>query len=247
MLQGRDAERDLVGELLDGARNSRSGALMLRGEAGIGKTALLEDARERASDMRVLSVRGVESESDLPFAGLHQLLRPALHLLEELPPTQARALRGAFGLADETGDDRFLISAACLTLLSEVAEEGPVLCLVDDAQWLDTPSADALLFVARRLDAEGIALLGALRTGSAPRFEGREVPVLDVGELAPAAAATVVEERVGGVLAPAVRDYLVEEAAGNPLALVELPAALTTAQLAGDEPLPPTARLTRDL
>jgi DNA-binding CsgD family transcriptional regulator len=247
MLHGREGERDLVEELLDGARNSRSGALILRGEAGIGKTALLEDARERASGMQVLSVRGVESESDLPFAGLHQLLRPALHLLDELPPTQARALRGAFGLADEVGDDRFLISAGCLTLLSELAESGPVLCLIDDAQWLDTPSADALLFVARRLDAEGIAVLGALRTGAAPRFEGREVPGLDLGELEPAAAAAVVEERVGSALAPAVRDYLVAEAAGNPLALIELPGALTTAQLAGDEPLPATAPFTHGL
>jgi len=247
VLHGRDAERDRIGGLLTAARESRSGVLVLRGEAGIGKTALLEDARERAGDMQVLSVRGVESESDLPFAGLHQLLRPALDLLDVLPPAQSRALRGAFGLSEEAGDDRFLISAACLTLLSELAERRPVLCLVDDAQWLDTPSADALLFVARRLDAEGVVLLAALRSGYAPRFEGREVPTLELGELATEAAASVVEQRVQGALAPSVREYLVAEAGGNPLALVELPGMLTASQLAGEEPIPTAVPLPRDL
>src|SRR5262245_26612491 len=143
MLVGRDAERARIGALLDAARASRSGALVLRGEAGVGKTALLEDARERASDMHVLTARGIESEVELAFAGLHQLVRPALDLLNRLPGPQAAALGGALGMADRGGDDRFLISAACLTLLSEMSERRPVLCLVDDAQWLDTPSSDA--------------------------------------------------------------------------------------------------------
>jgi DNA-binding CsgD family transcriptional regulator/tetratricopeptide (TPR) repeat protein len=247
VLYGRDAERDLIGSLLDGARESRSGVLVVRGEAGIGKTALLEDARDRAGDMQILSVRGVEYESELPFAGLHQFLRPALHLLDGLPPAQGRALSGALGLSDRAGDERFLISAACLTLLSDLAERRPVLCLVDDAQWLDTPSADALLFVARRLDAEGIVLLAAVREGYALRFEGRQVPMLDLGALAPDAAAAVVDRRVEGLLDPAVRDHLVTEAAGNALALVELPGALTTSQLAGEEPLPAVVPLSHDL
>src|SRR4051812_12317943 len=137
MLIGRDAERAAIGALLEAARASRSSTLVVRGEPGMGKTALLDDAREQAADMRVLSARGVESESDLPFAGLHQLIRPTLPLLEALPRPQADALRGALGLSERTGDDRFLISAACLTLLSELAEQGPVLCVVDDAHWLD--------------------------------------------------------------------------------------------------------------
>ena len=165
VLYGRDAERAEIGALLEAARDSRSGALVLRGEPGIGKTALLRDARDRAEDMHVLTARGVESESDLPFAALDQLLRPALDQLEQLPPPQAAALRGALGLEEGAGDERFLIFAACLSLLSELAERRPVLCLVDDAHWFDTASADALLFVARRLDAEGIVMLFAAREG----------------------------------------------------------------------------------
>src|SRR5262249_49591584 len=159
-----------IGALLDAARQSRSGALVLRGEPGIGKTALLEEARGRAGDMHVLSARGVESESDLPFAALDQLLRPALAHLDKLPPPQATALRGALGLEQGATDERFLVFAACLSLLSEMAERRPVLCLVDDAHWLDSASADALLFVARRLDAEGIVILFAAREGEARRF-----------------------------------------------------------------------------
>src|SRR5215470_11403245 len=127
MLVGRDPERDTVGVLLDGARGSRGGVLVIRGDAGAGKTALLEDARERAGDMQVLALRGVQSESQLAFAGLHQFIRPALDLLERLPSPQARALESALGLAERTGDDRFLISAACLTILTELAERRPVL------------------------------------------------------------------------------------------------------------------------
>src|SRR5436190_10483429 len=175
VLIGRDAERALVGVLLEAARASTSGALVVRGEPGVGKTALLEGAREAAADMQVLSACGVESESELAFAGLHQLIRPALHLLDALPRPQADALRGALGLSERVGADRFLVSAACLTLLSELAEQRPVLCLVDDVQWLDMPSSDALFFVARRLDAERIVILFAAREGDAPRFDVRGV------------------------------------------------------------------------
>jgi DNA-binding CsgD family transcriptional regulator/tetratricopeptide (TPR) repeat protein len=247
VLYGRDAERALIGALLDAARGSRSGTLVLRGEPGVGKTALLQDARERAADMHVLVARGVESESELPFAGLHQLTRPALPLLERLPGPQAAALRGALGVAERAGDDRFLISAACLTLLAELAERRPVLCLVDDVQWLDRSSADALLFVARRLDAEGIVMLFAAREGEERRFEARELPDLELGGLNAEAAAALVDRSVDGQLAPAVRDVLVEQADGNALALVELPAALTASQLAGTEPLPSSLPLTRDV
>jgi DNA-binding CsgD family transcriptional regulator len=246
MLIGRDAERAAIGALLEAVRASRSSTLVVRGEPGMGKTALLEDAREQASDMRVLSARGVESESDLPFAALHQLIRPALPLLEALPRPQADALRGALGLSERAGDDRFLISAACLTLLSELAEQGPVLCLVDDAHWLDTASADALLFVARRLDAEGIVLLFAAREGDVRGFETANVPSLLLEGLDSDAAATLLS-RAAGEAAPSVRERLIEQARGNALALVELPSALSEAQLAGDEPLPEALPLTRQV
>ncbi len=144
MLYGRDSERDRIGALLEAARASRSSALVISGEPGIGKTALLEDTRERAPDMYALSARGVESESELPFAALHQLLRPALDQVDRLPDPQAAALGGALGLVDRPGHERFLVFAACLTLLGELAEGRPVLCLIDDAHWLDAASADAL-------------------------------------------------------------------------------------------------------
>ena len=195
MLYGREVERARVGALIDAARSSRSGALILRGEPGVGKTALLEDARVRARDMQVLAARGVEAESELPFSGLHQLVRPALRLLARLPEPQATALQGAFGLKQRAGEDRFLISVACLTLLSELAETGPVLCLVDDAQWLDASSAGALMFVARRLDAEGIVMLFAARDGCDRGFEAREIPELVVGGLDSDAAAALIAGR----------------------------------------------------
>jgi DNA-binding NarL/FixJ family response regulator len=244
VLYGREAEREAIGALLDGARASRSGVLVLRGEPGIGKTALLEDARDRAAGMHVLTARGIESESELPFAALHQLTRPALGHLDGLPAPQADALRGALGLGARTGDDRFLVSLAVLTLLAEYAERRPVLCLVDDAQWLDRPSADALLFVARRLEAEGIALIFSTRDGDARRFEAPGLPALELRGL-PAGAAGELLARAGPVeVAPRVRDELVEQTGGNALALLELSARLSEAQLAGTAALPAALPLT---
>ena len=246
MLFGRDAERALIGALLHAARDSRSGALALRGEAGVGKTVLLEDARARASDMHVLSARGVESEYELPFAALQQLLRPALRLVDRLPAPQAAALRSALGLADGGGQEPFLIYSACLSLLSELAEEQPVLCVVDDAHWLDTGSADALQFVARRLDAEGVVLLFSAREGDARVFEAPDVPSHTVEGLDHGAAADLLAHAAASA-APQVRERLLEQTHGNALALVELPAALSAAQLAGDEPLPEALPMTRRL
>lgn len=247
MLLGREEERTAIDALLDEARASRSGALVVRGEPGIGKTALLVDARERASDMHVLSARGVESESELPFAALHQLLRPALVHLDKLPAPQARALRSALGLDDGVADERFLVFAACLTLLSELAEERPVLCLVDDAHWLDASSTDALLFVARRIDAEGIVMLFAAREGDVRRFHGSDVQSIMLGGLDAEAAAALFARGVGGDAAPLIRDRLTALAAGNALALLELPSALTEAQLAGTEPLSEVLPLTQQV
>jgi DNA-binding CsgD family transcriptional regulator len=245
ILLGRDEERAAIGVLLDGARASKSGAVVVRGEPGIGKTALLVDARERASDMHVLSARGVESESELPFAALDQLLRPAFAHLGKLPAPQARALRSALGLEDGAADERFLVFAACLTLLSELAEERPVLCLIDDAHWLDAGSTDALLFVARRLDAEGIVMLFAAREGDVRRFGGPDVPSIMLGGLDAEAATALLARGAGGDAVPSVLVRLSELAAGNPLALLELPSALTEAQLAGTELLPEALPLTQ--
>jgi DNA-binding CsgD family transcriptional regulator len=246
VLFGRDAERAAIGALLDAARDSRSGALVVRGEPGIGKSALLEDTRDRANDMHVLSARGVESESELPFAALHQLLRPALDKVERLPPPQAAALRVALGLEDAPADQRFLVFAACLSLLSELADRRPVLCLVDDAHWLDTASADGFLFVARRLEAEGIVMLFAAREGDIRAFDAGDIPSLMLEGLDADAAETLLS-RVSGRTAATVRDRLIAQARGNALALVELPSALNEAQLAGDEPMPEALPLTAQL
>ncbi len=249
VIYGRDHEQARIGELLDAARRSRSGALVLRGEAGVGKSALLDDAREHAGDMLVLSAGGVESEAHLPFAALHQILRPVLELVENLPRPRAAALRGALGLAAGEGDDRFLVSLASLSLLAEAAERQPLLCLVDDAHWLDDASTDALVFVARRLEAEGIVMLFAAREGENRRFEGPGLPALHLGPLDPAVAGKLIDRREGIALSPEVRERLVDEARGNPLALLELSSALSEAQLSGAEavlaPMPVSARVER--
>src|SRR4029450_3124740 len=205
MLYGRDPERSIIGGLLEGAGASGSGVLVIRGEAGVGKSALLEDARERGSDMRVLACAGVEAESALPFAGLHQLLRPVLRHLDKVPPPQADALRGALGLAAARGEDRFLVSLAVLSLLAEAAEQRPLLCLVDDAHWLDDASADALVFVARRLEAEGIVLLFASREGEAREFDAPELAELRLAGLDADAAAALLDRHAGVGLSPGTR------------------------------------------
>ncbi len=246
LLHGRDAERDTIGALLDGARSGRSSALVLRGEAGAGKTALLDDTRERASDMRLLTTRGIESESELAYAGLYGLLRPALDRLDRLPEPQARALGAALGMADGDVPERFLVYTACLTLLSDLAESRPVLCVVDDAHWLDAASTDALAFVARRLGQEGIALLFGAREGDVRRFAGDGIDSLVLEGLGDEAAHAVVAEAASGA-SPAVRERLVEYARGNALALVEMPAAMTAGQLSGTEPLPEALPMTRQL
>ena len=214
------------------------------GEAGIGKSALLDYAATRADGLRVLRGRGVESESEFPFAAVHQLLRPVQDRIGLIPARQRAALHGAFGLAD-AGDDRFLVSMAVLSVLAEVAEKQPLLCLVDDAQWLDGASADALLFAARRLEAEGIVLLFAVRDDAAAGFPAPVLPDLRLSGLDPAAAAALLAE--GRPVADRVRDVLVASTAGNPLGLVELPGSLTAGQLAGREPLPDRLPVGRDV
>ena len=246
MLCGRDAERARIGEVLDGARASRSAALVITGEPGVGKSALLEDARDQAGDMCVLGGSGVESEAQLPFAALQQILRPILGLVETLPRPQAAAIRGALGLEAAGSDDRFLVSLAVLSLLAEAAEARPLLCLVDDAHWLDDASADALVFAARRLEAEGIAMLFAARESDVRRFEAPGLPWLQLGGLDQAAARTLID-RDGVALSSEARERLVVETGGNPLALLELSSTMTEEQLSGAEamlaPVPVSERV----
>src|SRR5260370_3196485 len=163
MLYGRSAETARIDGMLGAARAGQRGAIVVRGEPGVGKTALLDYAGAAGEGMRVLRGTGIESEMELAFAALQLLLRPGLGSMDVLPAPQAVALRGAFGLASSPSGDRFLIGLAALSVMSELAGDGALVCLVDDAHWLDRASADALLFAARRLDAEGIALLFAAR------------------------------------------------------------------------------------
>ena len=233
-LYGRDAELAVLGDLLDQARNGASGTLVLRGDPGIGKTALVTQATAAADGFRVIRVAGIEEESELPFAGLHLLLRPVLDRISALPDVQAEALRGALGLAKAGPADRFLVGLAVLSLLAELAADQPLLCVVDDAQWLDRASADALLFAARRLDTESIVLLLCARTGA---FAAAGLPELSLKGLSAQAAIELIGDSV-----PVSRRYRVlAEAAGNPLALLELPRVLDIA--APEGPLPLTDRL----
>jgi DNA-binding CsgD family transcriptional regulator len=231
-LLGRGSECDTLERLLARVRAGGSQVLVLRGEAGVGKTALTEHLVECASDCRVARAAGVESEMELPFAGLHQLCAPLLARLETLPAPQRDALRIAFGLSAGPAPDRFLVGVAVLGLLSDAAEERPLVCVIDDAQWQDRASAQALAFVARRLAADSVGLVFAVREPS----DGRELeglPELNIGGLADAEARVLLESVTAGPLDDRVRDRIVAETRGNPLALLELPRGLSPAQLAG--------------
>src|SRR5215472_5420518 len=219
MLLGRVPEHAALSELLEAARAGRSGVLVLRGEPGVGKTALLEDAIESADGMRVARVAGVESEMELAFASLQQLCAPMLDKLEGLPDPQRDALGVAFGLSAGAAADRFLVGLATLSLLSEVAEQQPLLCVIDDAHWLDQASAQALGFVPRRLLAEPVALVFATRE---PGEDFRGLPELLVEGLRDSDARELLSS-VRGPLDARVRDRIIAEARGNPLALLELP------------------------
>ncbi|WP_399934502.1 AAA family ATPase [Streptomyces kanamyceticus] len=229
-LYGREDELGVIDRVVHGAREGRSAALVVRGEAGIGKSELLAHAvtAARAEGLRVLRATGTESESELPFAGLHLLLGRAADRVAELPERQARALAGALGLTDaavETGGgDRFLTGLAVLTLLADLAEERPLLCVVDDAHWLDRETAEALLFAGRRLDAEGVVMLFAARDTYAPPFPAPGLDELRVGALSDAAARELLAEHAGD-LPQHAHAQILGEAGGNPLALRELPVA----------------------
>ena len=230
VLRDRHGECEALDGLLEAVRAGESRALVVRGEPGIGKTALLEYVRERASGCRVARAAGIQSESELVFAGLHQLCAPMLVRLECLPVPQRDALAIAFGMSGGGAPDRLLIGLAVLSLLSDVAEERPLVCLVDDAQWLDRASAQALAFVARRLLAESVGLVFAARV-SGDEFTG--LPELVVEGLHDGDARALLGSVLRGPLDVRVRDRIVAETRGNPLALLELPRALSSAELAG--------------
>ena len=230
-LLGRSGESATLDRLLAEARAGRGQVLVLRGEAGIGKTALMDYLAARASGCRVARAAGAESERELAYAGLQQLCAPFLDRIDRLPEPQRDALATAFGLSAGGRPNRFLVGLAVLTLLAEVAEEQPLVCLVDDAQWLDPMSAQILAFVARRLLAERIALVLAVREpGDALDLDG--LPELAVRGLSDAQARELLESVVRGPVDARVRDRIVAETHGNPLALLELPRAWTVAELA---------------
>jgi DNA-binding CsgD family transcriptional regulator len=234
-LLGRRDELETLERLLDAARDGQSGVLVVRGEPGIGKTALLDHAIESATGFAITHAAGVEGEMELPFAGLQQVCAPMLDRLERLPAPQRDALAVAFGLTAADAPDRFLVGLAVLSLVSAAAESQPLLCVVDDAQWLDHASAQALAFVARRLLAEPVALLFGVRK---PSEELRDLPELVMEGLSDDDARTLLGAVMTGPLDELVRDRFVAETRGNPLALLELPRGLTPAELAGGFGLP---------
>ncbi|HEX6886766.1 MAG TPA: AAA family ATPase, partial [Candidatus Nanopelagicales bacterium] len=249
MLHGREVERALLAEVVGHARAGTADVLVLVGEPGVGKTALLLDlvaAQQSAGGARVLRTAGVESESPMPFAALHRLLRPIADL-DLLPPPQARALRVAFGLEDGPTVEPFLVGVATLSALTEAGVDGgPVLCVVDDAQWLDSASADALLFAARRMSADPVAMVFAARAeeGGETAFVAEGLRVLRVEGLAEESARQLLEGLSDTPLPPDVVDRLVSETGGNPLALLELPTGLSPDQLHGTAPMPQQLTLT---
>ncbi|MFC0549351.1 AAA family ATPase [Planotetraspora thailandica] len=220
MLIGRHLERARLEELLAKAREGRSGALVVQGEAGIGKSTMLEDLASVADGMGVLRGSGIETEAELPFSGLHLLLHPFVDRLEVLPGQQAAAMRSVFGLAEVPVRDPFLVGAATLTLLSDLAARRPLVCLIDDAQWLDRASSDALLFAARRLHEDPIVMVFAVRDTAQP-FLTPGIEVMRLDGLDRDSAVELLAECAPELTVP-VRDRLLDEAGGNPLALMEL-------------------------
>ena len=243
-LNGRRAECDQLNGLVESIRGGHSRALVLHGEAGVGKTALLEYLAGHAPDCQTARAAGVQSEMELPFAALHQLCGPMLDQVAGLPAPQRDALRIVFGQSAEPTPDRFLIGLAMLGLLSAVAERRPLLCLVDDQQWLDRASALVLAFAARRLGAESIGLVFATRN---PGGDLAGLPEMPVAGLPDADARVLLDAALAGPIDGRIRDQIIAEARGNPLALLELPRELTPEGLAGGFGLPGALPLARSI
>lgn len=250
-LLGRRAECDALDRLLSAVRTGESRSLMVHGEPGVGKSALLEYLTRQATDCQVVSAAGIQSEMELAFAAVHQLCVPMLNLLDRLPEPQHDALGTAFGLRSGPPPDRFLLGLAVLSLFAAVAENRPLVCVVDDVQWLDKASAQILAFVARRLAAESVACVFAVR--DADDDSGRDsgvvsewgLPEMPLRGLSDGDARTLLQTVLHGPLDERVRDQIVAEARGNPLALLELPHGLTHAELAGGFGFPAAQALSR--
>ena len=238
MLLGRSAEQRRLHQLLTAARSGESGALIITGDPGVGKTTLLEDAVGGIDDVLVLRTRGTESEAELPFAGIADVLRPITGRLAELPAPQAAALGGALGLSPRVPGDPFTTFLGAFNLLALAAEEQPVVLVVDDAHWLDESSNDAIVFIARRLAAEGICILLAMRGELPTRFKAAGVPVLALAGLGPDDGAKLARQLVASPTSDEVVRRLVTITRGNPMALQQLSTLLTPGQLSGDEDLP---------
>ncbi|MFC0678722.1 AAA family ATPase [Lysobacter korlensis] len=249
MIVGRDPELRAVRALLERARGGDGGALVVHGEAGVGKSTLLAEAVRQSSGFRVLRTRGNEAESPLAYAALHRLLRPLLGRVGRLPRPQAQALGAVFGLeaGGAVGSDRFLVFLAALGLLTDAAEDDPIFCVVDDAHWLDDASAAALRFIARRVEFERIAMVFGARDGGLRRFDPEELATLHLAGLDAESAERLLLDAAPAPVPAAVVSQLVARTHGNPLALVELPAALTLEQLVGEAALPAHLPLTDGL
>jgi DNA-binding CsgD family transcriptional regulator len=239
-LIGRRAECSMLDRLVDAVCAGQSRALVLSGDAGVGKTALLQHVVSQAANCQVVQTAGVESEMELAFAGLHQLCVPLLAGLDDLPEPQAEALRIVFGMGSGPAPDRFLVGLATLGLLTQAAEQRPLVCVIDDEQWLDRASAQVLGFVARRLAAESVGLVFAARVPSSDVAGLSELPVVGLGAVD---ARALLDTELSAPLDDWVCDQLVAETDGNPLALLEWPRALTTQQWAGGFGLPSAVRL----
>lgn len=238
MLVGRESERAVLHGLVERAGHGLAGSLVVRGEPGVGKSALLDDLAYATPEANVLRTQGVEVESPLAFAALHRLLRPLMRLRDGLPAPQAQALRVAFGEQDGVSVEPFLVGVATLSVLTTAAEEGLVLCIVDDAHWLDPASAAALFFCARRLGADRVVLVFGVRDGAGATFDPQGLDELVVTGLDPDASRILLDQNLGADVAEAVVERLVVETAGNPLALLELPGELSAAELRGESALP---------
>jgi DNA-binding CsgD family transcriptional regulator len=232
-LFGRRRECAELDQILADIRAGHSRALVLRGDAGVGKSVLLDHVAAQATGCRIIRASGAESEMELAFAGLHQFCAPVLEFREQLPEPQSDALARAFGLSAGGSPDRFFVGLAVLGLLAEAAEHGPVVCLIDDAQWLDRVSAQTLAFVARRLGAESVAMIFSVRSGTAEHDELHRLDELAVGGLGEPDARALLDSQLHGPLDDRVRDRVVAEARGNPLALLELPRDVSVEELAG--------------
>ncbi|MDT5017177.1 MAG: hypothetical protein QOD39_3337, partial [Mycobacterium sp.] len=236
----RRAECGLLDEVLQGVRSGESRVLVLHGDPGVGKSALMAYLAEQASDCRLVRATGVESEIELAYAALQQLCAPLLDRLDRLPVPQRDALSTAFGLSAGPPPDRLLVGLAVLSLLSDVAEDQPLVCLIDDLQWLDTASAHTLGFLARRLGAEPAALIMATRVLDA---DMSKLPTMELAGLGDADARALLDVAWTAPLDERVRDQIIAETRGNPLALLELPRDLTDREVAGGFGMPSALRL----